>query len=64
MSAELINRGSLIKLKELIGCSRCRYADTWSEEDECICHHPNGWRPLWGMLRCANQRMPIPKNAW
>lgn len=48
-----------------VGCSRCRSADTRSDE-KIDCLHPRGYRSSMGSLHCANQRIPTPEKteAW
>ena len=51
------------KINELMGCSKCRFAGTWSN-GQIYCLHPTGPRLSMGGLHCANQRIPIPKKSY
>ena len=53
----------VMKLRESAGCDRCRYAASTDLVYGCVCKHRDGWRPSWGTMHCANQRIPAPTDA-
>jgi hypothetical protein len=42
-------------LQKQMGCDTCRFVSSDRKGDK-YCQNVEGWQPLWGTMRCMNQR--------